>query len=131
MSWGSGWRTTTATRGRRREPPAAVGPAAMTRRPPPPLAPSAEATLDLPPPPRTPLTSISLGLGLLDEGAVGPLTAAQRDVVRALVVDAARLALLVDGALQTDRLGTYAGPIERVAVDLGELLRAATIPISA
>jgi signal transduction histidine kinase len=80
---------------------------------------------------RTPLTSLSLGLGLLDEGALGPLTAAQRDVVRALVVDAARLAVLVDGELQTDRLGVYAGPIDRVAVDLGALLQAAALPITA
>jgi signal transduction histidine kinase len=99
----------------------------MKRSDPPPAA----ATLDLAHALRTPLTSISLGLGLLDEGALGPLTATQRDVVRALVADAARLAILVDGALQTDRLGVYAGPIDRVSVDLGELLRAAALPIAA
>jgi signal transduction histidine kinase len=91
----------------------------------------AAATLDLAHALRTPLTSLSLGLGLLDDGALGPLTAAQRDVVRALVVDAARLAVLVDGELQTDRLGVYAGPIDRVAVDLGALLQAAASPITA
>jgi signal transduction histidine kinase len=102
----------------------------MSRRPPPLVTPSAEATLDLAHALRTPLTSLSLGLGLLDEGALGLLTTAQRDVVRALVSDAARLAVLVDGALRTDRLGFYAGPIERVSVDLGELLRAAALPIT-
>lgn len=103
----------------------------MSREDPPAAAPSVEATLDLAHALRTPLTSISLGLGLLDEGVLGPLTAEQRDVVRALVADAARLVVLVDGALQTDRLGAYAGPIERVRVDLGELLRAAARPIAA
>ena len=96
-----------------------------------PSPPDAAATLDLAHALRTPLTSLTLGLGLLDDGALGPLTAAQRDVVRALVVDAARLAVLVDGELQTDRLGVYAGPIDRVAVDLGELLQAAALPIAA
>jgi signal transduction histidine kinase len=98
----------------------------MKRRDPP----AAAATLDLAHALRTPLTSLSLGLGLLDEGALGPLTAIQRDVVRALVADAARLAVLVDGELQTERLGAYAGPIDRVGVDLGELLRAAALPIA-
>jgi signal transduction histidine kinase len=93
--------------------------------------PAATATLDLAHALRTPLTSLSLGLGLLHEGALGPLTAMQRDVIRALVADAARLAALVDGELQTDRLGLYAGPIDRVSVDLGELLRAAALPIAA
>ena len=93
--------------------------------------PAAAATLDLAHALRTPLTSIALGLGLLDEGVLGPLTAAQREVVRALVADAARLALLVDGALRIDRLGAYAGPVDRVSVDLGELLRGAALPIAA
>src|SRR4051812_14497493 len=93
-------------------------------------SPAAAATLDLAHALRTPLTSLALGLGLLDEGALGPLTAMQRDVVRALVADAARLAVLVDGELRTDRLGLYAGPIDRVSVDLGELLRAAALPIT-
>ena len=93
--------------------------------------PAAAATLDLAHALRTPLTSLSLGLGLLDDGALGPLTAIQRDVIRALVADAARLAVLVDGELQIDRLGVYAGPIDRVSVDLGELLRGAALPITA
>ncbi len=99
----------------------------MKRRAPSPAA----ATLDLAHALRTPLTSISLGLGLLDEGVLGPLTVTQRDVVRALVADAARLALLVEGALRIDRLGAYAGPVDRVSVDLGELLQAAALPIAA
>lgn len=93
--------------------------------------PNAAATLDLAHALRTPLTSLSLGLGLLDDGALGPLTAIQRDVIRALVADAARLAILVDAELQTDRLGLYAGPIDRVGIDLGELLHAAALPIAA
>ena len=80
---------------------------------------------------RTPLTSLVLGLCLLDEGALGPLSEAQREVVSALVSDAARLARLVDGELQTDRLGVYAGPVERVATDLGALVERAAVPIVA
>lgn len=102
----------------------------MSRPPPAVVAPSAELMLDLAHALRTPLTSLALGLGLLDDGALGPLTAVQQDVVRALVSDTARLAVLVDGTLQTDRLGVYAGPIERVRIDLGELLRTAALPIT-
>jgi len=92
--------------------------------------PDTEATLALAHALRTPLTSLSLGLGLLDEGALGALSEVQRDVVRALVNDVARLSLLVDRALQTDRLGAYAGPVERAPVDLGELVRIAGEPIA-
>jgi signal transduction histidine kinase len=101
-----------------------------TRPPPAPLRPGErEATLALAHALRTPLTSLTLGLGLLDDGALGPLTEAQREVVRSLVADVARLALLVDRELQIDRLGTYAGPVERTAVDLGRLVSAAAEPI--
>src|SRR5215470_17085929 len=88
-----------------------------------------ESTLALAHALRTPLTSLSLGLGLLDEGALGALSEAQRDVVRALVNDVARLSLLVDRALRIDRLGAYAGPIERAPIDLGELVRISGEPI--
>jgi signal transduction histidine kinase len=91
--------------------------------------PDAEATLSLAHALRTPLTSLSLGLGLLDEGMVGALSDAQREIVRALISDVARLSLLVDRTLQTDRLGAYAGPIERAPIDLGELVRSAGAPI--
>jgi len=91
--------------------------------------PAAEATLALAHALRTPLTSLALGLGLLDEGALGALNEAQRDVVGALVNDVARLSLLVDRALQIDRLGAYAGPVERAPIDLGELVRTAGEPI--
>lgn len=93
-------------------------------------APGAESTLALAHALRTPLTSLALGLGLLDEGALGALNESQRDVVRALVGDVARLSILVDRALQTDRLGAYAGPIERAPVDLGNLVRIAGEPIA-
>ncbi len=80
---------------------------------------------------RTPLTSLVLGLGLLDDGGLGPLSEPQREVVRALVSDAARLCRLIDGTLQTDRLGVYAGPIDLVPTDLGELVERAAVPIVA
>lgn len=89
----------------------------------------AAATLALGHALRTPLTSLSLGLGLLRDGSLGDLTEAQRDVVRSLVAEAARLSLLVDRALDTDRLGVHAGPIEREIVDLGALVEQAVRPI--
>src|SRR5262245_27440976 len=92
-------------------------------------SPHAEATLTLAHALRTPLTSLSLGLGLLDSGALGELSEAQREIVRALTCDVARLSLLVDRALQTDRLGAYAGPVERSPTDLGELVKSAGAPI--
>jgi signal transduction histidine kinase len=96
--------------------------------PPAPPASHVEATLALAHALRTPLTSLALGVGLLDD-ALGPLNEAQGEVVRALVRDVARLSLLVDRALQTDRLGAYAGPIERVSMDFGALVREASAPI--
>lgn len=90
---------------------------------------SREATLALAHALRTPLTSLLLGLGMLDEGSLGALSDAQREIVRALVGEAARLSLLVERALQTDRLGAYAGPIERAPINLGELVARAGAPI--
>jgi signal transduction histidine kinase len=78
---------------------------------------------------RTPLTSLALGLGLLDDGALGVLNEAQHEVVRVLVADVARLSLLVDRRLETERLGAYAGPIERARIDLAELTLRAVAPI--
>ena len=75
----------------------------------------AEARLALAHALRTPLTSLSLGLGLLDGEALGPLTAEQREVVRVLLADAARLSAVVASDLRIDRLGPHAGPIERSA----------------
>jgi signal transduction histidine kinase len=100
----------------------------MTDRPPPP--PPTESTLALAHALRTPLTSLALGLGLLDDGTLGPLTPAQREVVQVLNADVGRLSLLVDRALRTDRLGAYAGPVERVPVDLGDLARDAAAPVA-
>jgi signal transduction histidine kinase len=77
---------------------------------------------------RTPLTSLALGLGLLDDGVLGRLDSAQGEVVHTLVGEVARLALLVERHLDTDLLGAYAGPV-RVRVDLAELVRLAAEPI--
>jgi signal transduction histidine kinase len=79
---------------------------------------------------RTPLTSLALGIGLLDEGALGPLSEPQREVVRALVGDVARLSLLVGRDLEIDRLGAHAGPVEREARDLAALVERALGPLA-
>jgi signal transduction histidine kinase len=92
-------------------------------------APDAEGRLALAHALRTPLTSLALGLGLLDDGVLGRLDSAQEEVVHTLVGEVARLALLVERHLDTGLLGVYAGPVERVHVDLGELVRRAAEPI--
>ncbi len=91
----------------------------------------AEARLALAHALRTPLTSLSLGLGLLDGEALGPLTAEQREVVRVLLADAARLSAVVASDLRIDRLGPHAGPIERAPVDLGDLVERSARPLVA
>src|SRR5882672_10926076 len=103
----------------------------MRRADPPPAATplDAESTLALAHALRTPLTSLALGLGLLDDGVLGALNEGQRDVVHTLVGEVARLTLLVEGHLHTDRLGAYTGPVERVRVDLAALVRRAAAPI--
>jgi signal transduction histidine kinase len=78
---------------------------------------------------RTPLTSLALGLGLLDEGALGPMTEPQREVVRALVADVAKLTMLVERHLELPTLGAYAGPVERVRSDVGALVERALGPL--
>jgi signal transduction histidine kinase len=78
---------------------------------------------------RTPLTSIALGLGLLDDGVLGPLNEGQSGVIRTLVGEVARLALLVDRQLDTGHLGSYAGPVDRAPVDFSDLVRRAAVPI--
>jgi signal transduction histidine kinase len=89
----------------------------------------AEATLALAHALRTPLTSLALGLGLLDDGVLGALNEGQREVVHTLVGEVARLTLLVERRLDTGFLGAYTGPVERVRVDLGDLVRRAAAPI--
>ncbi|MFO0756382.1 MAG: HAMP domain-containing sensor histidine kinase [Byssovorax sp.] len=79
---------------------------------------------------RTPLTSLSLAVGLLDDGSLGPLSDAQRDLVAVMASEVGRLTLLVERALRTDRLGAYAGPIERTPVALAALVREAAAPIA-
>ncbi|MFT3769764.1 MAG: HAMP domain-containing sensor histidine kinase [Minicystis sp.] len=91
--------------------------------------PDPDSTLDLAHALRTPLTSLALGLGLLSEGMLGPLSDAQREVVRTLVADVARLSLLVGRNLEIDRLGAYAGPVERVRADLGAIVESARAPL--
>lgn len=90
-----------------------------------------ETTLALAHALRTPLTSLALGLGLLDEGALGPLNDAQREVIRALVADVARLSLIVGRDLALDHLGAHAGPVERARADLGALVEGAIAPLVA
>jgi signal transduction histidine kinase len=93
--------------------------------------PDPEAMLALAHALRTPLTTLALGLGLLDEGALGPLNDAQREVVRALVADVARLSLIVGRDLSLDRLGPYAGPVDRVRLDLAAGVEDAARPLQA
>lgn len=78
---------------------------------------------------RTPLTSLALGLGLLDEGMLGPLNHAQREVVTSLVADVARLSLLVARELRIEHLGAHAGPVELVRTDLAALVERASAPL--
>lgn len=99
----------------------------MTR--PPPDVTDAEATLALSHALRTPLTALALGLGLLEEGVLGELNEGQREIVRTLVGEVARLTSLVDRRLDTGLLGAYTGPVERVRIDLGDLVRSAAAPI--
>ncbi len=93
------------------------------------VAPQVEATLALAHALRTPLTSLALGLGLLDDGVLGALNEGQREVVHTLVGEVARLTLLAERHLDTGRLGAYAGPVDRVRVDLAELVRRVAAPI--
>jgi signal transduction histidine kinase len=78
---------------------------------------------------RTPLTSLSLGVGLLE--VIGPLNKAQADVVAEMTREVARLSLLVDRTLRTERLGAYAGPVDRRLTDFGALIKRAAAPIAA
>jgi signal transduction histidine kinase len=88
-----------------------------------------EVTLALSHALRTPLTSLALGLGLLDDGVLGALNEGQRDVIRTLVGEVARLAAFVDQKLDTGPLGPYVGPAPRVRIDLADLVRTASAPI--
>ena len=89
----------------------------------------AEATLALAHALRTPLTSLALGLGLLEDGVLGALNEGQREVVHTLVGEVGRLTVLVERRLDTGFLGPYTGPVERVRVDLGDLVRRVAAPI--
>jgi signal transduction histidine kinase len=92
--------------------------------------PDVEARLALAHALRTPLTSLALGLGLLDDGSLGPLSEAQREVVGVLAADVARMAMLVQHDLRIERLGTHAGPVERVRTDLGAFVTRSLAPLS-
>lgn len=91
--------------------------------------PDSDTTLALAHALRTPLTSLALGLGLLDEGVLGPLNQAQREVVKSLVADVARLSVLVARELRIEHLGAHAGPVERVCTDLAALVEHASAPL--
>src|SRR5262245_18914937 len=78
---------------------------------------------------RTPLTSLALGLDLLEQGVLGPLTEPQHEVLRALVASVQQLSLIVGRTLQTDRLGAHAGPVDRVPTPLHELVTRSTAPL--
>jgi signal transduction histidine kinase len=78
---------------------------------------------------RTPLTSLALGLDLLEHGVLGPITEPQREVLRSLVAGVQQLSLIVDRTLQTDRLGAHAGPVDRIPTRLHELVERATAPL--
>jgi two-component system, NtrC family, sensor histidine kinase KinB len=74
---------------------------------------------------RTPVTSLLLGVQLLQEGAAGPLTAIQSEIVAAQRQDLERLEMLMRDLLDLTRLeaGTTAPRFERVTA--GELVEAA------
>jgi signal transduction histidine kinase len=80
---------------------------------------------------RTPLTSMALGLGLLEDGTLGILAPAQAEIVGVLRSELARLEVLVVHGLDTARLGAHAGPVERIAVPLRSLVEKAARPIAA
>ena len=79
---------------------------------------------------RTPLTALQIGVGILDRGVLGTLTAAQREVVATLGDELTRLRHLVEGSLDTKRLGAYAGPSPRERVDFVDLVQRAVTPIA-
>jgi signal transduction histidine kinase len=89
----------------------------------------AEAMLALAHGLRTPLTALALGMGILDDGVLGALNEGQREIVHTLVGEIARLTVLVERHLDTGRLGAYTGPVERVRIDLSDLVRRAAAPI--
>lgn len=74
---------------------------------------------------RTPLTSIRGTLGLLDGGAVGPLTERAGSLVRHALDSSERLTRLVSDLLDVDRLELGANPLEFADADVEELVRAA------
>jgi signal transduction histidine kinase len=80
---------------------------------------------------RTPLTALTLAADMLEDERHGALTATQRDLARTIAREAGRLRLVLDRALRTDRLGAHAGPVDRVSLDLGRLVRQALRPLHA
>ena len=80
---------------------------------------------------RTPLTALSLAADMLEDERHGALTAVQRDLARTIASEAGRLRLVLDRALRTDRLGAHAGPVDRVPLDLGQVVHEAMRPLHA
>lgn len=80
---------------------------------------------------KTPVTSLLLGVQLLQEGAVGPLGDGQREVVDALRQDLLRLERMMRDLLDLTRLEAGATPPRLEVVAPGELAKAATDAVSA
>lgn len=79
---------------------------------------------------RTPVTSLQLSVQLLEEGAVGPLTADQREVVAAQKEDLGRLERMMSDLLDITRLEAGVTPPRLEIVTPRALVKAATEAVS-
>ncbi len=80
---------------------------------------------------RTPVTSLLLGVQLLQEGAAGPLEVAQREVVDSLRQDLLRLERLMRDLLDVTRLEAGATPLRFEAVAPRKLAQTAQESVAA
>lgn len=80
---------------------------------------------------RTPVTSLLLSTDLLAEGAAGPLTPAQAEIIRAQQSDLQRLESLLRDLLDLTRLEAGATPPRFEVVAPGELVQAALAAVRA
>lgn len=71
---------------------------------------------------RTPLTSIRGSLGLLGGGVCGPLTAPVAEMIGVAMANSQRLSRLVSDLLDLERLATGRMPLQRVDLDVAELV---------
>ncbi len=74
---------------------------------------------------RTPLTSLHMAVHLCLEGAAGPLTDRQQDLLTAAREDCERLQSVIEELLEMARLESGAAQLERGVVNVGELVREA------